>query len=228
MDKKGFIGKKTIILAVLCVGLGFYLSYLLLISPKSGTVLEKVPVAVSQLQDIKDIFKKLITKDALVNGIKQKKEMITTEIEMTEAVTWDDSWNGIDMFKKYQNIHFSGTGLYVVDLSMIKAESISIEQGSRAIKIKIPNPYVKGVLIDEQNTKYEAVEKGFLRFGDIKLLPQEYQVMVQEAKRKMYEKMNEPKYREEALNNTKSALKEIVQAVLDKENAGKYDIVIEF
>jgi hypothetical protein len=94
------IKKRTIILIVLCISLGFYMCYHFFIGAKKSKETWIVP-------NVQDISKKFISKETLVNEIQQKQELITMEIQMTEKITLDDSWGNLSIFKKVQSINYS-------------------------------------------------------------------------------------------------------------------------
>lgn len=213
------IRKRTILAAVLSIVLLSFFSYKIVKIFKSNSK----PWIVA---DANDASKKFMTKDAVVKKIKQKQKLITTEVEMNEKVTIDNSWGDISVFKKLQNISFTGKGVYVVDLSLLKSSNISIDSNNNVITVKIPKPKVELVTIDESKTVYETPEKGLLRFGDIKLTAQEHEVMIENVKKTMSEKMNEEKYSQEALTNSQKSMENILKSILN--NNSKYTIKVSF
>jgi hypothetical protein len=228
MNKEGFLNRKTIIWTVLCMVIGFYISYSIFVSPQKESILQKVPVAVHQLSDIKNVFKKMVSKDIVVDSLKGKKELITMEAQMNDTITWDDSWGSLDIFKKLQRIHFFGTGIYVVDLSGLKSENVIVDNNKKVVDVTVSGPTIKSVTLDEEKTTYEAVEKGLLRFGDIKLLPEEHQIILQEIKNKMTEKMRESDMYEQALKNSEDSIKDIIQSVVSGQTRQNYTVNIHF
>ncbi len=228
MAKKKIFKKRYVVWTLLCLTIGFYLSYRIFIVPNKEASLQKVPVAVHQLSDVKNIFKKLKIKDVLVHDIQQSQELITTEITLEDTITWDESWGNFDIFKKMQRIHISGSGIYTVDLKNINDESITVDNKLKTINIKVPSPKVKTVSIDEEKTKYESVEKGLLRFGDIKLLPEEHQIVMQEAKEKMKSTMLDKKNYEKSKDNSEKILKELIKGITQGYINDDYNVNVLF
>ena len=134
------IKRRTIVLIALCVGLGFFLGYKAFLGPEKAKETWVVP-------NIQDISKRFITEEALVNEIHQKQELITLEIQMSEIVTLSNSWGSLEIFKKVQNVNYSGTGSYTVDLSSLKAENINIDDKTKSVNVKVASPIIKGVSI---------------------------------------------------------------------------------
>lgn len=216
---KFHIRKRTILITILSVVLLSFFSYKI-ISIFKG---DSKPWIVA---DSNDTSKKFIAKDAVVKKIQQKQKLITTEVEIKSKVTIDNSWGNISIFKKLQNISFTGKGVYVVDLSLLKSNNISIDSNNNIITVKIPKPKVELVTIDESKTVYETPEKGLLRFGDIKLTPQEHEIMVENVKKTMTEKMNETEYSDKALTNSKRSMETLIKSILN--NNSKYTVKVEF
>lgn len=216
---KFHIRKRTILITILSVVLLSFFSY------KIASIFrgDSKPWIVA---DSNDTSKKFIAKDAVVKKIQQKQKLITTEVEIKSNATIDNSWGNISIFKKLQNISFTGKGVYIVDLSLLKSNNISIDSNNNIITIKIPKPKVELVTIDESKTVYETPEKGLLRFGDIKLTPQEHEIMVENVKKTMTEKMNETEYSDKALTNSKRSMETLIKSILN--NNSKYTVKVDF
>lgn len=217
---KFFIRKRTIVLAVLCIFLGSLISYKLYDTFKS----DSKPWIVANADETS---KKFITKDTLIKKIEQKQKLITTEVEISEKVTLDNSWGNLSIFKKIQNISFTGRGTYIIDLSSLKSKNISLDFKHNSLIVKIPKPKVDMITIDDSKTVYETPEKGLLRFGDIKLTPQDQEIMLGNVKKKMSEKMLESEYYDKALANSKKSVKSLITSIVNS-NDSSYTITIEF
>lgn len=215
------IKKRTILLMVLCVLLGFFAAYKIFIAPNKSEQTWIVP-------DVQNISKKFITKETLVNEIHQKQELVTMEAQMSEKITLDDSWGNFSIFKKVQNITYYGTGTYVIDLSSIKSENIEIDNNNKKVMVKVPLPSIKDVNINEEKTLYQTPENGILRFGEIKLTAEEHQVMLKNIKDKMLKKMSEPSFLSQASKATEDTLRNLIQTILQNKTNDMYDISIEY
>lgn len=94
-----------------------------------------------------------------INKIEVSQIKFTKEIEITKGKT----------FKKTQSITFSGIIHNTLDLkgSVIKVSDNVVKVYTKAIE--------QSVEFLEGDTSYSEVEKDFLAFGDIELLPREYE-----------------------------------------------------
>lgn len=208
------VKKRTIILMLLCIVIGFTLAYRIYVTPKA----DSNPWTITKTSDDS---KKFITKETLVTQIKQKQKLITTEVNLNEKITIDNSWGNLSIFKKIQNINFIGTGVYVLDLSNINSSNISINENS--ISMTLPSPSVEMVTLNEEKTEYETPERGLLRFGDIKLSPEDHQQLTGVVKDKMKSKMLEKQYYDTAINNSEKSMKTLIQSICSSNN-----IIINF
>jgi hypothetical protein len=206
---------------VLCGILGFYAAYYIFVQPKGGKSPWIVP-------NIKDTSTKFITKDALVSEIREKQDLITMEVDMIEKVVIDNSWGDLSIFKKVQSVNYFGKGLFTVDLSQIKSENLVVQEDEKRLTIKIPEPIIKAITIDEKKTTYENPENGVFRFGEIKLTTAENQTMVKSVKEKMAKKMLEFELYERASKTTEAIVKGLIEAITEGKTKFKYEITIEY
>ena len=201
---------------LLCLVIGFTFAYRIYVTPKA----DSKPWTITKTIDGS---KKFITKETLVTEIKQKQKLITTEVNLNEKITIDNSWGNLSIFKKIQNINFIGTGIYVLDLSNINSNNISINEN--LISITLPKPSVEMVTLNEEKTVYETPERGLLRFGDIKLSPEDHQQLIVVVKDKMKNKMLEKQYYDKAIDNSEKSIKTLLQPISSINN---YNININF
>jgi len=209
------VKKRTIILMLLCLILGFTIAYRIYVTPKADSKSWTITKST-------DSSKKFISKETLITEIKQKQKLITTEVNLNEKMTIDNSWGNLPIFKKIQNIDFIGSGVYVVDLSSINYNNISINKN--LISIALPKPSVEMITLNEEKTIYETPENGLLRFGDIKLSTEEHQQLISTVKNKMKSKMMEDQYYNKAIDNSQKSMRNLITSM---SNAN-YSINIKF
>lgn len=211
--------KNIVILVLLCTGLGFFIAYHFFIAPLNDS-------KVKEVLNPNNISKKLISKEVIVNKIQEKQELITLEADLSQSMIIDDSWGTLGIFKKLSKINYSGKGTYVIPLSEIKTDNIDIV--NKNIVIKIPEPVVKNITIDEDKTTFEATEKGLLRFGDIKITPAENQELTKTVKEKMLLKMKEAELYDKAKESSEKAVTSFLKAVLNDKTYDQYTIKVEY
>ncbi|HEY5562395.1 MAG TPA: DUF4230 domain-containing protein [Clostridiaceae bacterium] len=218
-NKKNPLSKLIVIVVLLSLGLGFFIAYSFLKPPNKN----QIPYTIINSTDSSEKF---ISKETLVKDIKISQKLITTEIDLKDTEVIDDSWGNLDIFKKYQNIYFYGKGVYTLDLSVLKAENIIVNTENNTISLNSPRPTVDMIVIDENKTEYTSTETGLLRFGNIKLSPEDNQLLTTHVKSKMKTMMEESINYQVAEENTKTVLKNLVNSVLKSNNNLKIEINI--
>ncbi|PJI08238.1 MULTISPECIES: DUF4230 domain-containing protein [Clostridium] len=214
------IRKKTLLIIMLiCIVIGFFAAYKFF-NRNSNSSSKPWTVA-----NANDISKKFISKETLIKKIEQKQKLITTEVEISEKVTIDNSWGNLDVFKKIQNISFTGTGIYAVDLSNLKNSNLSINNETKIITLKISKPQIEAINIDDDKTEYQT-DNGLLRFGEIKLTPEEHEAIMENVKKDMNKKMMENDYYSKATSNSKKSIRDMIKSILGKEF--NYSLTIDF
>ncbi|GAA0731200.1 DUF4230 domain-containing protein [Clostridium malenominatum] len=214
---KKILKNRTFIIIILSICLGFYMSYYLFVKKNSS-----LP---GMTKSIENISKKAITSEAIINTLKEKKELIVMEASLDNELMLDDSWGNFEIFKKITYINLTGKGIYSIDLSMIEATNINIKNDSKVIYMKLPKPIIRGITLEEDKTTYKT-ETGLLRFGELKLTPEENNLLNLKAKDRMMEKLLETSNIFKAEESAKKSLTDIVNSIiLDKEN---YSIIISF
>lgn len=215
---KKFIKKRTIVLMLICLCTGFFLSYIFFIAPKNDTH----PWVIAKTSDSSSRF---ITKETLVTQIKQKQKLITTEVKLNEKITIDNSWGDWQVFKKIQTIDFIGTGIYTVDLSNLSSKNVTINGNN--ISINLSKPTVEMPTLDPNKTTFEPIEKGWFRFGDIKLSTEDQELLRRDVQDKMKDKMLESKYYDEAVKNSQKSMNSIIEPIVNA-SGNTYNLQINF
>lgn len=204
---------------LICIVIGFFAAYKFF-NRNSNSSSKPWTVA-----NANDISKKFISKGTLIKKIEQKQKLITTEVAISEKVTIDNSWGNLDILKKVQNISFTGTGIYSVDLSNLKNSNLSINNETKIITLKVSKPQIEAINIDDAKTEYQT-ENGLLRFGEIKLTPEEHETIMENVKKDMNKKMMENNYYNTALSNSKKSIRDMIKSILGKEF--NYSLNVDF
>lgn len=171
--------------------------------------------------------KKLQLQKSLVESFAEKRELVTFEAELSEMVTWDESWGDIGLFRKSQRVKLYGKGIYVCDLSGFTAADIQIDDNFGTAVLTVPEPVVKTITIDEGKTEYEDVDKGWLRFGEIKLTQEQHSLMYASVKESMNQQMERKEILEKAKEATQNAVKGLFDEVV-KASGAAYEVKVQF
>lgn len=221
--------KIYIIMSIILVLSGMFLTfYIINHNNKRNEISLTGPVKAGQISDIKEVIQKLKLREVTINQIKQNQELIVMEVDLEQSIKWDDSWGDLDVFKKYQDINFYGIGLYTTDLSKLDSKDIVFDYLQNKVYVNVMKPEIKTIEIDEDKTTYKITETGIFRFGDVKITPAQSQMMSQEVKTQMKEKMNNNELYNKALLNTEISIKNLVSKIITDNNIGSYEIVVNW
>lgn len=206
-----------IILAVIFTSTGVFFTYKLLKSKDNNE-----PWIVSNIDGNSTKF---ISKETLIKDIKSKRELITTEIDLEETLTINDSWGQFEVFKKLQTIHFFGRGIYYIDLSTLDDSSLVENKKGKSLTLKLSSPSIKTIVIDEEKTLYESPDMGILRFGEVKLTPSEYEVILNHIKTEMKTKLLQEEFYKRAKEESQNSIKKLLASLC---NIDEDKIFIDF
>lgn len=184
------------------------------------------PVTADKIVNVTETMKKLKLEQIVVQQIKQSQELIVMEIDLSESTTWDESWGEFDLFKKMQEINFYGKGIYTTDLAAITDDDIHFSHKNKTISINALKPIIKSIELDECKTTYSLTEKGLFRFGDIKITPAQNQMITQQVKAQMEEKMNSKELYDKAVSSAESKIKDLFTKILTNTDLNDYKIEI--
>lgn len=184
------------------------------------------PVVANQIVDFKQVMKKLKLSQAAIKEFKQSQELIVLETDLAQSITWDESWGNISVFKKSQEINFYGRGFYTINLQQIDNEDIDFKYNEKKVYITSPKPQIKSIELDESKTTYSLPEKGLFRFGDIKITPAQNQMITQEVKTQMKEKMNSTEIYNKAITSADISIKELFKKIVNTTSFEDYEVVV--
>lgn len=210
-----------ILIAAVAVAAIFIYDYFYKKPDRFEPTFASIPEAEEKVKD------KLKIESALVTQFESKKELIVLEAELSDVAEWDESWGGFDFFHKSQKMRFYGTGIYVVDLDEVNEDDIFIDEENKKVTIIVPRPFLKTVTIDETKNEYQDVDRGWLRFGDIKMAPQDYTVMYNSVKQSMEAKLISDTYYSQARDHALISVRGVFQKVTSVIDAN-YELNVRF
>ena len=95
-----------------------------------------------------------------------------------------------DFMKKTQNISYTGTGYFVVDLDHLSAADVIEDHSDKTVTIRIDHPYLQTIEIDPDQIIIEDVQESLLARGDIKLSVADYAAIEQDLRSRLEEKFD--------------------------------------
>ena len=201
-------------LSIFSIFIAFIIFLLIMISFKSKTIFNPKP-SYSSINKISDI--KISTKDSIIDKIHNTNKIIPLELELSQSVLIDNSWGDLDVLKKYKNITYFAVCSYMIDLSKISTNDISINNTSKIISITVPNPTIYLIDFDYDKTQYEESINGLLRFGNISISPEDSIRIENDVKIKVKEKMLEDSLYSKSTKASKESISNLLRQILGQD-----------
>ena len=151
-----------------------------------------------------------LTKETLVKEFRNVNKLIPLEIELSETLILDNTYFNLDIFKKSKKITFFANCAYCIDFSNLSSDDIELNDISKEILIKIPQPEIFSISIDESKTIYDEPELGLLRFGDLDLSSEDLKKMNEKLYDSFSTKMKDSIFYDQAISNTQSSLEKLL------------------
>lgn len=170
--------------------------------------------------------------EVLLSPQKETRKLVVSEQEGKVAFKLSNNWldfdiADLDLFKKTQNVSYTGNGAFVVDLDNMKKENIIDNPDKKILTIKIGHAHLDTIEIDPNNIILGDVKQGLLTRGDIKMSVQNYNNLEKEIRNKLSDKFNTASNGQEADAIALQMVKEIYEPIV-KAIDPEYQIVVEF
>lgn len=159
----------------------------------------------------------IITQENLINEIKNTNKIIPLEVNLSKTITIDKSWGDLDVFQKYKRIKFFANCSFYIDLSSLKEEDIIMDKNKKILNVTIPPPKIFTIDIIRDKTIYEDSSNGLLRFGEVKLTSEEFELIQGEVYKSFEGTLNDTEIYEKALSNSKISLTNLLKKFIDND-----------
>lgn len=132
-----------------------------------------------------------------------------------------------DFMKKTQNISYTGTGYFVVDLDKLTAESIVEDREKKTVTIRIGHAYLQAIEIDPDNIMIDDVQESLLARGNIRLTVADYTVIERELRSRLEERFNTAANGQAADKLALEMVRDIYEPVV-KAIDRRYSVIVQF
>ena len=132
-----------------------------------------------------------------------------------------------DFMKKTQNVSYTGTGYFVVDLDNLTKANVVEDKEKKTVTIRIDHAYLEAIEIDPNNIIIEDVKEGLLARGDIELTVADYNAIEKELRARLEEQFNTAANGQTADEIALKMVKEIYEPVV-KAIDRRYSVQVEF
>ena len=132
-----------------------------------------------------------------------------------------------DFLKKTQNVSYTGTGYFVVDLDNLTASDVAADKDEKTVTIKIGHAYLQAIEIDPSKVIIDDVKESLLAWGDIKLTVADYNAVEQDLRTQLEEKFNTAANGQAADELALQMVKDIYEPVV-KAIDHRYSVIAQF
>lgn len=119
-----------------------------------------------------------------------------------------------DFMKKTQDVSYTGTGYFVVDLDNLTSTDITEDSVNKVVTIKIGHAYLQAIEINPNNIMIDAVKEGLLARGDIELTVADYNTIEKELRSRLEETFNTAANGQEADDLAIKMVKEVYEPII--------------
>lgn len=132
-----------------------------------------------------------------------------------------------DFMKKTQNVSYTGTGYFVVDLDRLTAANVTADSVTKTVTIRIDHAYLQAVEIDPNDIIIDDVKESLLARGDIKLSVADYNAIERELRARLEEKFDTAANGQAADELALKMVKEVYEPAV-KAVDRRYSVVVQF
>lgn len=168
--------------------------------------------------------------EVLLSKHEETRKLIVTTQEATVSTTLTDrlvKQLDFSFLKKSQDVSYTGTGYFVVDLDKLTKQDILENKKDKTITIQIKHAYLQAIEIDPEKVIIDEVKEGLLARGDIKLTVSDYNTIEVELKNRLYEAFDTAENGQKANKIAQKMVKEIYEPLV-KAIKPSYEVIVEF
>lgn len=168
--------------------------------------------------------------DVILSGHNETRKLIvstqsgTVSTKLTDRLIKQLDFN---FLKKTQNVSYTGTGYFVVDLDNLTSANVIQDKDKKTVTIRVDHAYLEAIEIDPNNIIIDEVKEGLLARGDIELSVADYNAIEKELRAKLEEKFDTAVNGQIADNIALKMVKEVYEPVV-KAIDRRYSVIVEF
>lgn len=132
-----------------------------------------------------------------------------------------------DFMKKTQNVSYTGTGYFVVDLDNLTAANVIEDKDNKTVTIRIGHAYLQAIEIDPNNIIIDDVKESLLARGNIELTVSDFNAIERELRSRLEEKFDTAANGQAADELAINMVREIYEPVI-KAIDRRYSVIVQF
>lgn len=168
--------------------------------------------------------------DVILSGPSEMRKLIVSTQSGTVSTKLTDrliNQLDFDFLKKTQNVSYTGTGYFVVDLDNLTAANVVQDAEKKTVTIRVGHAYLQAIEIDPNNVIIDEVKESLLARGDVELSLTDYNALERDLRSRLEEKFNTAANGqaadEIALRMVREVYEPVVRAIDDR-----YSVIVEF
>ena len=168
--------------------------------------------------------------DVILTGQNETRKLIVSTQNATVTTKLTDrliQQLDFDFMKKTQNVSYTGTGYFVVDLDNLKVDNIIEDRKRKTVTIKIGHAYLQAIEIDPDRVIIDDVKEGLLARGDIELSVSDYNAIEKELRSRLETKFNTSENGQRADELAIKMVREVYEPIV-KAVDHRYSVAVEF
>lgn len=168
--------------------------------------------------------------DVILSGQKETRKLIVSTQTGTVTAKLTDrliKQLDFDFLKKTQNVSYTGTGSFVVDLDNLTAASVIEDRDKKTVTIQIGHAYLQTIEIDPNDIIIDAVEESLLARGDIELTLADYRAIERDLRSRLEEKLDTAANGQAADALALKMVKEVYEPIV-KAIDRRYHVIVQF
>ena len=168
--------------------------------------------------------------EVIIGKHKETRKLIVSTQEATVSTELTDrliKQLDFDFLKKTQNVSYTGTSYFVVDLDNLTKDNIIDDKENKTLTIQIDHAYLQAIEIDPNMIIIDEVKEGLLARGDIKLTVNDYHAIEKELRNRLDTEFNTIENGQKADANALQMVKDVYEPII-KAIDSSYDLKVEF
>ena len=168
--------------------------------------------------------------DVILSSHDETRKLIVSTLKATVTTKLTDRLINLldfDFMKKTQDVSYTGTGYFVVDLDTLTPANITEDKNARTVTIRIDHAYLQAVEINPNDIMIDAVKEGLLARGEIKLTVADYNAIEKDLRTQLTEKFNTAANGQTADDLALKMVQDVYEPII-KAIDRRYSVIVTF
>lgn len=168
--------------------------------------------------------------DVILSGQNETRKLIVSTQTGTVTTKLTDrliKQLDFDFLKKTQNVSYTGTGYFVVDLDNLTPANVIEDRDKKTVTIQIGHAYLQAIEIDPGSIIIDAVEESLLARGDIELTLADYNAIERDLRSRLEKKFDTAANGQAANELALKMVREVYEPVV-KAIDRRYQVIVQF